>query len=115
VAGFSLRRHRWRDVWVVDVRGDIDVGAAAELNRTLTKLQRESTVYVDLWDVTYFDPICLGVLATAARRAKETRWDFALIAPAGGVAVQEIEAAGLEELLRPFDTKSDALAALRGL
>lgn len=113
MAEFGVRWHEWGDVWVAVVRGDIDVGAAAELSRKLARLQRRSTVFVDLWDVTFIDPVVgLGVLATAKLRAEKTRWRFALIAPQGGVAAHEIEAAGLDDALPTFATKHEARAAL---
>ena len=113
MAEFGLRWHEWRDVWVVTLRGEIDVDAAAEVSRRLARLQRESSVFVDLWDVTFIDPVGLEVLATAGRRAEATRWEFAVIAEPGGVAAQEIESAGFEDVFRLFPTKHDARAAQR--
>lgn len=111
---FGVRWYEWGEVWVVVLRGDVDVAAAAELSRKLSRLQRNCTVFVDMWDVTFVDPVVgLGVLATAKLRAETTRWEFAVIAPPGGVAAQEIETAGLNESLRPFATKHDARAALQ--
>lgn len=110
---FGLRSYEWRDVSVVVLRGDVDLDAAGELSRTLARLQRDATVFVDLWDITSMEQLVVEILATAAARAEETRWEFAIIAPPGGVAAQEIEAAGLEQTLTPFATKQDARAALR--
>jgi anti-anti-sigma factor len=112
VSEFGLRSYEWRDACVVVVRGDVDLDAAGELSRTLARLQRDATVFVDLWDVTAMDPVCLGILSTAKARTDETRWEFAIVAEPGGVAAQEIEAAGLEGTLTPFATKQDARAAL---
>ena len=109
----GVRWYRWGGVWVVVVRGDADIEAAANLSRTLARLQRDLSVFVDLWDVTFIDPVCLEVLVTAKRRAESTRWDFAVIAGVGGMADQAIEEAGLRDVLRPFATKHDARAALR--
>jgi len=68
---------------------------------------------VDLWDVTHMDPIAISVLAAAKQRTKAVRWDFALIAPPGGLAAEEIDEAGMESELPTFATKHDARAALR--
>ena len=57
MAGFGLRWHRWRDVWIVVVNGEVDVDAAVEMGRRLARLQRASAVFVDLWKVTFLDPL----------------------------------------------------------
>ena len=109
----ELRTHGWGDIRMVVLRGDVDVEVAAHLGRTLAKLQRDATVFVDLWDVTSLDPVAIGALAAAKLRADVTRWEFAVIAPRGGLAAREIEEAGLEEALLVYPTKHDARAALR--
>ena len=113
MSGLGLRVNQWGDVRVVVLRGEVDLDGAGQLSRTLARLQREATVFVDLWDVTYMDPVAVGVLAAAKLRAEATRWDFALVAPKGGLADREIEAAGLDDALQPFVTKHDARDALR--
>ena len=115
VGDFGLRWHRWRDVSVVVVRGELDVDAVAEVSRRLARLQRDSGVFVDLWDVTFIDPLGVRVLETARRRAEVSGWEFAIIAERGGAVAQEIEAAGLAEELPLFPTKHDARAGLRHL
>ena len=109
----GLRTVEWGDIRVVVLRGDIDVDVAAGLSRTLARLQRTSTVFVDVWDVTSIDPIAIGALAAAKLRSDVTRWEFAIIAPRGGLVSQEIEAAGLEDALHAYPTRHDARAALR--
>jgi anti-anti-sigma factor len=113
VSSDELRTHRWGDIHMVVLRGDVDVEVAARLSRTLTKLQREATVFVDLWDVTEMDPVAVAALAAAKLRAETTRWEFAVIAPPGGLVHEEIEAAGLHNALHPFSTRHDAREALR--
>lgn len=108
----GLRTVEWGDIRVVVLRGDVDVEVAARLSRTLAKLQRESTVFVDVWDVTALDQVALGALAAAKLRAEATRWEFAIIAPRGGLVAQEIEEAGLGDSLRPYPTRHDARDAL---
>ncbi len=110
---FGTRSYQSGDVHVLVLSGDIDIDAAAEINAKLARLQRASTVFVDLWDTTSIDSACLEVLLAAKRRAEKTHWDFAVIAEPGGVAAQEIEAAGLGEELHPAPTKRDALQELR--
>ena len=110
---FGLRWHKWRDSSVIVVRGELDVDAVAEMSRRIARLQRESGVFVDLWDVTFIDPVGVRVLETAKRRAEATGWDFALIAERGGAVAREIEAAGLADELPLYPTKHDARAALR--
>jgi anti-anti-sigma factor len=113
VADFGLRWHRWHDVWVIVVRGELDVDAVAEMSRRIARLQRVSGVFVDLWDVTFIDPVGVRVLETAKRRAEGAGWEFALIAQRGGPVVRVIETAGLADVLPFFPTKHDARAALR--
>jgi anti-anti-sigma factor len=113
VTDFGLRWHKWRDVSVLVVRGQLDVDAVVELSRRIARLQRESGVFVDLWDVTFIDTVGVGVLETAKRRAEAAGWDFAVIAERGGPVARGLEAAGLADSLPLFPTKHDARAALR--
>jgi anti-anti-sigma factor len=110
---FAMRWHKWRDVWVVVVKGDLDVDSIAEMSRRIARLQRDSGVFVDLWDVTAIDPVGVRVLETAKRRAESTGWEFALLAERGGPVHSGIEAAGLADMLPVFPTKHDARAAYR--
>ncbi len=109
----GLRWHKWRDKWVVVVRGELDVDGVAELSRRLARLQREASVFVDLWDVPFMDPRGVQVLEKARVRAESVGWEFAVIAQRDGVVAAEIEAAGLTDLLPVYPTKHDARAALR--
>ena len=110
---FGMRWHKWRDVWVVVVKGELDVDAVAELSRRLARLQRDSSVFVDLWDVTLIDPIGVRVLESAKRRADLSGWEFAVLTQRGGPVHSEIEAAGLADELPVYPTKHDARAAFR--
>jgi anti-anti-sigma regulatory factor len=109
----GLRTIEWGDIRVIVLRGDVNVDLAARLSRTLTRIQRESTVFVDLWDVTAIDPIAIGALAAAKLRSEVTRWEFAVIAPRGGLVASEIETAGLGDALHTFSTRHEAREALR--
>ena len=109
----GIRWHRWRDVWVVVVRGELDVDAVVQLGRRLARLQRASGVFVDLWDVTFMDPFGTRVLQGAKQRADGPGWEFAVIAQEDGPVAHEIEAAGLADALPLFPTKHDARAAIR--
>ncbi len=113
MAGYGLRWHEWREVTILVARGEIDVDAAAELGRRLERLQRNATVYVDVWDVSAIDPLLVWILATARRRAADRGWGFAVLAEPEGVVDKEIEAAGLSEELPIYRTKQEAMAALR--
>ena len=113
LATFSLRSYYWGDVHVLVAHGALELDAASSLASKLTRMQRDSTVFVDLWDVDYLDRVCIGLLATAKLRADKTKWDFALIADPGGPVSQQLENAGLAEALRPYATKQDARAAQR--
>jgi anti-anti-sigma factor len=110
---FGVRWHKWRDKWVVVVRGELGVDGVAELSRRLARLQREASVFVDLWDVTFMDSLGAQVLEKARQRAEAAGWEFAVIAERNGVVAAEIEAAGLADLLPIYPTKHDARAALR--
>lgn len=113
VSSFGFRWYRWRDVLVVVAHGDVDLDGAAKLSRALARFQRDCSVFVDLWDITSMEPVCVEVLAAAKRRADETRWCFAVIVEPSSAAAEAIEAADLQDVLRPFETKRDAEAALR--
>ena len=113
MAGDSLIVEQWRGVSVLTLRGEVSVGVAAEIGRRLARLQRESGVFIDVWDVSSVDPLFLAVLRTAKQRGEDTGNDFAVIASRGGVAAQEIEAAGLDGELPTFETRHDAAASLR--
>jgi glutaminase len=113
MAGPGIRAYQWRDVMVVAIEGDLDVESATRLGRYLARLQRQSTVFLDLWDVTYMDPLAIRVVASGKLRAEATGWQFAVIAPEGGLAAQEIADAGLDETLPTYATKHDAVVALQ--
>src|SRR5215210_7949788 len=94
LATFSLRSYYWGDVHVLVALGALELDAAPALASKLARMQRDSTVFVDLWDVDYVDRVCIGLLATAKSRADKTKWDFALIADPEGPVTQQIESAG---------------------
>ena len=98
---------------MVSARGDLDVEAVVYLGRQVARLQRASGVFVDLWDVTFFDPLGARVLQGARQRADGAGWEFAVIAEHDGPVAQELEAAGLLDAIPLFRTKHDARAALR--
>lgn len=57
----------------VTLTGELDVANAAEVRRSIDQhLTGSSVTVVDLREVTFLDSVILGVLISAARRAKES-------------------------------------------
>ena len=107
-----MRAHRWGSVLVVVVSGPVDADAAVVLGTQLRKLQRETDVLVDLWDVTELDSVAIDTLAGAKHRAADAGWGFAIVADPESPCAEAL-AAHAGDLLKPFASRQAARAGLQ--
>jgi anti-sigma B factor antagonist len=70
---FRIEERSGGDFPVVAVAGEIDVATAPQLRECLHQViaQGQSTVVLDLLDVTFLDSTALGVLVGALKRCRE--------------------------------------------
>ena len=107
-----MRAHYWGPVLVVVVNGNVDADAAVVLGTQLRKLQRESDLLIDLWDVTSMDPVAIDTLAGAKHRADAGGWGFAIVADPEGPCAEAL-AAHQGDLLKPFRSRKAARDAFQ--
>ena len=102
------------NVCLVRAIGEIDIQNVANLDFALSEIQvdRDASVLVDLWDVTFIDSTGLGVLLSARRRAQRGPGGFAVIAEPTGMPRRVFDAAGISEALPVFATRDLARATL---
>lgn len=74
------------NVCLVRALGEIDLATIRDLDFALTQVQSDSdtSLLLDLCDVTYIDPVGIGVLLSASRRAQHNRSGFAVVAEPNG-------------------------------
>ncbi|MHB8468482.1 MAG: STAS domain-containing protein [Gaiellaceae bacterium] len=98
---------------IVELSGDVDVGAAQKLREVLADALAEGPVVVDLSDVRFIDSAGIGLLVTGHRRAAEQGSSFTLAAPSEG-AQRVLSLTRTDRLLVVHASVAEALAALRG-
>jgi anti-sigma B factor antagonist len=101
------------EVELVAVRGDIDLGSAAQLGDELSHAvwQAKGPVVVDLTGVQFMDSTGLHLLLNTLRRLKRQRRELALACDAPAV-LRVFETTGLLETFTIEPTREAALAAV---
>lgn len=94
---------------VIAVSGEIDVATAPQLRECLHRVIAggESTVVLDLLDVTFLDSTALGVLVGARKRCREVGGDLQLVV-ADPRIVKIFEITGLTSVFSIVDSLHDA-------
>jgi anti-sigma B factor antagonist len=90
---------------VIAVGGEIDVATAPQLRECLHRViaRGESTVLVDLLNVTFLDSTALGVLVGALKRCRELGGDLQLVV-ADSRIVKIFEITGLTNVFTIVDS-----------
>jgi len=80
----TLSTYDVRGTWVVQVKGEVDVYTAPELDAELTRLAEAGrfNVVVDLSRVDFLDSTGLGVLVKALKRTRENGGSLVVVATA---------------------------------
>jgi anti-sigma B factor antagonist len=107
--------HEDSGVTVVELEGDVDVGAAPELRDLLAGLvgTPDARVLLDLSAVAFIDSSGVGILVTAHRKAAEAGAAFGLASPSGTVA-RVFELTRTNRLLEIFPAVEEGVTALGG-
>lgn len=114
-ASFSLRQEAPRpDTRVIAVEGDADMSAAVRFNESFMRAARAGALQVvaDLSDVDYIDSSMLNALVVGHRWMLRDGGSFVVVSPGSGVR-RILDLTGLGELFEVFDTRAEALGALR--
>lgn len=99
---------------MVSVHGELDQGTAPELRGALGSVLGESTdsVLVDLSGCEFIDSTGLSLLVEAKRKLDEEQRAFGVCCPDADVR-RLLELTGIDEAVGLFDTRDEAVAALR--
>jgi anti-sigma B factor antagonist len=102
---FSISTAELNGRVVVDVRGELDLATAPELEATLARsLDTGQDVIVDLRGLQFMDSSGLRVLVAARAHAAERDLRFALVRPAaGGPIARILSIAGVDAELEMID------------
>src|SRR5215210_6504537 len=107
---FRVRREDTGVVAVLVVEGEVDLVTAPALQLELESIAPGCDVVVDLCETPFLDSNGLSVLL-AATRARDGRVHIACV-PGGPVRRLLEVAQGASEILKPYESRRDALAAL---
>ena len=103
------------NVVLVRAIGEVEHQTVGDLAYALLQIQLddESTVLLDLCDVTLIDSVGIGVLLSARRRAERTGNGFVVVAEPNGPVQRAVEAVGLTpDVLPVFATRALATSTL---
>ena len=94
---------------MIAVSGEIDVATAPQLRESLHRViaQGETTVVLDLLDVTFLDSTALGVLVGALKRCRELGGDLHIVV-ADPRIMKIFEITGLTNVFTIADSLQDA-------
>ena len=96
------------------LRGELDLGTAAQLTATLDAAIRESrgAFVIDLCEVTFLDSSGVSVLVRARAVLGREERALLIVCP-HGPARRIFELAGIADLLELFETRDQAAATLQ--
>lgn len=96
-------------VQLVAVGGEFDLQAAPEVGRHLTALIRTGKCHLvlDLADATFIDSTALGVLVSAARRAREAGGSFEVTCDNRHI-LRVFDFMGIEEFFSVYRSREEA-------
>lgn len=111
---FRVESHADSQLRTVRVSGELDQGTAPELREVLGEALGESTgaVLIDLGECRFIDSTGLSLLIEAKRRLAEDERGFGVCCPDVDVR-RLLELTGIDQAVSLFDTRDDAIAALR--
>jgi anti-sigma B factor antagonist len=96
-----------RDITVVELHGEFDLGTAESVSAELGDVDPESGILVDLGQVTFVDSTTLSCFISASRRHQRHGSRFVL-ANAQGAVRRVLAITGLDEALDYRDTVPEA-------
>jgi anti-anti-sigma factor len=101
------------ELLLVSVSGELDLYVEPELRASLASADGMpgSTVIVDLSGVSFLDSTICGVLVGEAKRRRALNGDLALVSN-GSQAARTLEVAGIDRVIRMFETLHEAMQSL---
>jgi anti-sigma B factor antagonist len=101
-------------VWVLGLRGEHDLSTAPSLDAQLEAVFLHGTsVVVDLTDADFIDSSIIGAVFRGLRAAREAgTGSLVIAAPPGSFARRVLDTASLEDAVRIFDSRREAIACL---
>ncbi len=93
---FDVQTRPAGDSTTIAVVGDVDLSALPRLMAALDAVH-DGPLHVDLRSVDWFDPVCLGVLLAADRKAR--RRGATMTVTASGAAADLLGECGLDRIL----------------
>jgi len=114
MASGEVAVERDRGAWVVTLRGEHDVSTNPSLADALVSaFSAGSKVVVDFSQVEFIDSTVLRALAYGRKEAVEhAEHELVIVAPSDTVARRVLHLAGLDRMIRVYETRADALAAV---
>jgi anti-anti-sigma factor len=105
---------RDQDAWVVTLRGEHDLSTDPSLKDALREaFGGGSKVVVDLSEVEFMDSTVLRALAYGRKEAVEhAEHELVIVAPSGSFASRVLGLTGIDAVIRVYETRTDALAAI---
>jgi anti-anti-sigma factor len=98
---------------VAGVQGEIDLSNASELERRLLEtLDGGSPLVVDLTQVAYLDSSALACLHRVSLAAADRDVPMLVVTGDHGMAKRLLAITGLDQVLRPYTTLTEAMAWL---
>jgi len=107
----TLSTYEVRGSWVVQVKGEVDVYTAPELDAELTRLADAQVfdIVVDLSRVDFLDSTGLGVLVKALKKTRENGGSLAVVATADRIT-KVFRITGLDAAIPLYPTVDDVWA-----
>ena len=109
-----FKRETIDNVVVLEIRGEVDIANAAELQAELEEAAENDGpgVVIDLRFADYFDSRTIAMLADFAVRMKVSRQRVALVAPADGFSGTVLRIAGIPHLIPTLESVGQAIEAV---
>jgi len=113
-AQFKVETESDGELHTVSVHGELDQGTAPQLRGVLGSAigDASASVLVDLSECDFIDSTGLSLLVEAKRRLGDEQRGFGVCCPDADVR-RLLELTGIDEAVGLFDTRDEAVAALR--
>jgi len=100
------------DIRIIDVNGDLDSYASADLRKELDVLQRQKNykIVVNLSNVGYVNSTAVGALVGTAKQIRRRSGDLKIYGLADNLK-RTFDLVGASKVLELYDSESDAISS----
>jgi len=100
------------DICIVDVNGDLDSYAAADLRKILESLVRQkyNKLIVNLSKVEYINSTAVGALVGSSKQVRQRKGDLKIYGLADSLR-RTFDLVGASKVLEVYDSEADATAS----